>query len=101
MIDFIAFAAASAAFLAAAAALAVKSMHIFQLNSYKPQMQLKWVRDNITGHFARTVPALAAAPAVRELGSLGVFIATALFSRGFDAEPAEKKRRSPLYIRQG
>ncbi len=79
MRDIFAFAAASAAFLAAAAALAVKSIHIYQLNSYKPQAQLKWVRDNIAGHFARTVPALAAALAARELGRVGVLIGAALF----------------------
>ena len=47
MTDILLFALLSLFYLAAGIMLFIKYVHIFQLNSYKPQVQRKWVRDNI------------------------------------------------------
>lgn len=95
MIDLLLYCGLSLTFLAAAAVLCVKNIHIFQLNSYKPKAQLKWVRDNITDILLHTVWALGAVYLTTELGRTGValtgvlFIAILLFN-------LPKKAKKPL-----
>lgn len=69
----------SLCFLAAAYVLCIKNLHIFQLNSYKPDVQKKWVRDNIGAIAARTVWALGAVFLAKGLGVLGLALSGVLF----------------------
>ncbi len=55
-----------------------KHAHIFQLNSYKHNVQEKWARDNIEPLMLRTVWALAAVFLLRELGSVWGSVAAAV-----------------------
>ena len=57
-----------------------KHVHIFQLNSYKHNVQEKWVRDNIEDLMLRSVWALGAVFLVRELHGWGALLAAALFA---------------------
>lgn len=80
MTDILLFALLSLFYLAAGIMLFIKYVHIFQLNSYKPQVQRRWVRDNIGSLLIKTVWALGAVYLVRELGSLGTALSAALFA---------------------
>lgn len=66
-------------FLAAAYMLARKNIHIFQLNSYKPTVQKKWIKKNIADLLLTSMWALAAVYLVRELGVTGQLLTAALF----------------------
>lgn len=57
-----------------------KHVHIFQLNSYKHNVQEKWVRDNIEELLLRSVWALGAVFLVRELKGWGALLAAILFA---------------------
>ncbi len=57
-----------------------RHVHIFQLNSYKPEVQEKWVRDNIEALLLRSVWALGAALLVKGLGITGCILSTVLFA---------------------
>jgi UDP-N-acetylmuramoyl-tripeptide--D-alanyl-D-alanine ligase len=70
----------SLVFLCTAAVLCVKNIHIYQLNSYKPNVQRKWVRDNIGDILLRTVWALGAVYLARELGIPGLALCNVLFT---------------------
>ena len=62
-----------------AALLFRKHVHIFQLNGYKPEVQKKWVKENIEELLLRTVWALGAVFLLKELGALGAVLCAALF----------------------
>jgi UDP-N-acetylmuramoyl-tripeptide--D-alanyl-D-alanine ligase len=70
----------SLVFLCTAAVLCLKNIHIFQLNSYKPNVQRKWVRDNIGDILLRSVWALGAVYLARELGIPGLTLSSVLFA---------------------
>ena len=71
--------AAVVCFLAAAYVLSRKNIHIFQLNSYKPEVQKKWIREHIGQLMAGSVWSLGAVFLVRELGGPGMLLTAALF----------------------
>ncbi|MCR4771201.1 MAG: UDP-N-acetylmuramoyl-tripeptide--D-alanyl-D-alanine ligase [Oscillospiraceae bacterium] len=71
--------AAVVCFLAAAYVLSRKNVHIFQLNSYKPEVQKKWIREHIVTLLSGSVWALGAVFLVRELGKTGMLLTAALF----------------------
>jgi UDP-N-acetylmuramoyl-tripeptide--D-alanyl-D-alanine ligase len=79
MIVDLLFAVLSLVFLAAGIILFIKYVHIFQLNSYKPQVQRKWVRDNISSLLLKTVWALGTVYLIKELGNLGTGLSSGLF----------------------
>jgi len=66
-------------YLACAFFLFRKHVHIFQLNSYKPEVQKGWIKENIESLLLRSVWALAAVFPARELGDWGCFPAGVLF----------------------
>lgn len=70
---------AAVCYLAAAALLFRKHVHIFQLNGYKPPVQTAWIRDNIEPLMLRSIWALAAVLLVKELRTVGLYLTAALF----------------------
>ena len=75
----IAFSVLSFCYLLCAFFLFRKQVHFFQLNGYKPQVQKKWLREHLEEHLLRTVWVLGAVFLLRELHSLGAYLAGALF----------------------
>ena len=69
----------SLCYLACAFFLFRKQVHFFQLNSYKPEVQKKWLRENLEDHLLRTVWVLGAVFLLRELKVPGAYLAGALF----------------------
>lgn len=47
-------------------------LHMFQLNSYKPNVQMKWFKNNIKGITLKTLPALAIIPIILFIPKTGV-----------------------------
>ena len=62
-----------------AALLFRKHVHIFQLNGYKPEVQKKWVKENIEELLLRTVWVLGAVFLLKELGKWGAYLCALLF----------------------
>ncbi len=60
MTGYITMAAALITAWTAGALAAAHCLHMFQLNSYKPNVQAKWIRDNAGRELKLTAPALAA-----------------------------------------
>lgn len=79
MISDLFYAALAVCFLFCMAMLLLRSLHIFQLNSYKPAVQRKWVADNLFEWLIRTVWVLLALPAAMELGDIGLALSAAAF----------------------
>jgi UDP-N-acetylmuramoyl-tripeptide--D-alanyl-D-alanine ligase len=75
--------------------LCFKNIHIYQLNSYKPQAQRKWARDNIGDILLRSVWALGAGYLVRELYIPGLALCNVLFIAVFLLN-LPKKAKKPL-----
>ncbi|NLL38369.1 MAG: UDP-N-acetylmuramoyl-tripeptide--D-alanyl-D-alanine ligase [Clostridiales bacterium] len=59
--------------------LIIRYIHIFQLNSYKPQVQKKWVADNIPEFLLKTVWIFGTVPVILKLGDWGAAIGTAIY----------------------
>lgn len=49
---------------AAGALCVIRTTHMFQLNSYKPKVQLKWMRKNLSGYIVNAVTAALSIAAV-------------------------------------
>ena len=79
MISDLFYAILGVCFLFCMTMLLIRSLHIFQLNSYKPAVQRKWVADNIFEWLIKTVWVVLALPAAKELGSFGFVFAAAPF----------------------
>ena len=90
-----AFSALSLCYLLCAFLLFRKQVHFFQLNSYKPEVQKKWLREHLEEHLLRTVWVLGAVFLLRELGALGAWLCSALFliAAGLNLP---KKAKKPL-----
>ena len=76
---YIAFGALTLCYYICAFLLFRKNVHMFQLNGYKHPVQKKWYKDNLEELVLRSVWALGAALLVKKWGSLGCFLAAALF----------------------
>lgn len=69
----------TAAFLLAMSFLSLRYIHIFQLNSYKPEVQKKWVSDNLPFILLKTVWIFGTVPAILKLESWGAVISIAVY----------------------
>lgn len=65
-------------FTAAALAVMRVQLHMFQLNSYKPGVHLKWCRTNLRSLFRGCLPAFLAAPLLYFSEDLGKLLAAGL-----------------------
>ncbi len=53
---------------------AIGSVHIFQLNSYKPQVQKKWIYDHMTSIVPRVCWLVIIVPLTLKLGAVGMLL---------------------------
>ena len=56
----------------------IGSVHIFQLNSYKPQVQKKWIYDHMTSIVPRVCWLVLVVPLTLKLGAVGMLFAVPL-----------------------
>lgn len=79
MTDNLCFAALAVCWLFCQAMLQRRFVHMFQLNSYKPYVQRKWVAENIFEILIRTVWVALTVPALLELGRIGMLFSAAVY----------------------
>ncbi len=91
----VAYSVLSLCYLLCAFFLFRKQVHFFQLNSYKPEVQKKWLREYMEEHLLRTGWALGAVFLLRELHVPGAWLTAALFLL-IAALNLPKKAKKPL-----
>ena len=79
MIDNVFFAVLAVCWLGCQALLLRRGVHIFQLNSYKPYVQRKWVAENIFEILIKNVWVALTVPALLELGRAGMLISAVIY----------------------
>ncbi len=79
MTDDICFGVLAICWLFCMAMLLRRAVHMFQLNSYKPYVQRKWVAENIFDILIRTVWVALTVPALLEWGNTGMLVSAAIY----------------------
>ena len=79
MTDDLCFIALAVCWLFCMAMLLLRAVHMFQLNSYKPYVQRKWVAENIFEILIKTVWVALTVPALLEWKSAGMLISAGIY----------------------